>query len=66
MTKETLMDDQLLAYWHLRYTIRKDTGGTGADDEEGAEQLDVPLFLRDAADAILTTGKWGINRSFLS
>lgn len=52
-------DDQQLAYWAQRYTLRADPTYAGPPGEPGAfdgQGLDVPAFLWACRDAILTTG----------
>lgn len=57
ITKETLTDDQQLAYWRLRYVLRTDNTRvpSGASVVSDAP-LDVPDFLLQSAQDILTTG----------
>ncbi|GBF91900.1 gamma-tubulin complex component [Raphidocelis subcapitata] len=54
-------DDQQLAYWAQRYTLRADPTYAGPPPEPGAfdgQGLDVPAFLWPCREAILTTGKY--------
>ena len=72
ISKDTLTDDQQLAYWQHRYVLRRDVMAVPPEDhhqQQGANRrmwqppLDVPQFLSSSADAILATGKGRYSRA---
>lgn len=61
VTRESVVEDEQLAYWQQRYTLRRTFTRASASGEGAAAEpagRDVPLFLHSHAETILVTGKY--------
>lgn len=60
ITKDSVNKEDQSAYWYHRYSLRPllDPKGNVTLAPTGAAVHDVPLFLEEAKDSILMTGKY--------
>ena len=60
ISKDSLNKEDQSAYWYHRYSLRPrlDAQGNVMLASTGAAVHDVPLFLEEAKDSILMTGKY--------